>query len=105
MDVAPLSASTLAPPPPQQKPTPEVMKAAREFENMMLGQMLQPMFAGLKTDGEFGGGSGEEMFRPMLIEQYAKAMGNAGGVGLADSIAREIMRLQTTTEPTNGAAG
>jgi peptidoglycan hydrolase FlgJ len=104
MDITPLTASTLAPPAPQPKPTPEVMKAAREFETMMLGQMMQPMFEGLKTNGEFGGGSGEEMFRPMLIEQYAKAMGNSGGIGLADSIAREIMRLQTNMEPTNGVA-
>jgi Rod binding domain-containing protein len=104
MDVTPLSTSTLAPPAPQPKPTPEVLKAAREFEKMVLGQMLQPMFEGLKTDGEFGGGSGEEMFRPMLIDQYAQAMGKAGGIGLADSIAREMMRLQTTTEPTNGVA-
>lgn len=104
--LSPLSLSTLAAPKPQPEPTPEVRKAAKEFEAMLIGQLMQPMFSSLQTDGMFGGGSGEEMFRPMLIEQYAQGIGKAGGIGLADSIAREMMRLQAgATEAAHGAAG
>lgn len=92
--LSPLSLSTLAKPAPQQQPTPEIKKAAKDFEAMLIGQLMAPMFEALKTDGMFGGGSGEEMFRPMLIEQYAKGVGQAGGIGLADGIAREMMRMQ-----------
>ena len=32
------------------------------------------MFSGIKTDGLFGGGQGEEMFRSMMIDQYGKQL-------------------------------
>jgi flagellar protein FlgJ len=75
---------------------PQTRRAAEEFESMFLSQMLAPMFQGLDTDGLGGGGMGEEIFRPMLVEQYAKAISNSGGIGLADSIIAELNRLQAT---------
>lgn len=67
---------------------------AREFERMFLAEMLQPMFAGIETDGPFGGGQAEEMFRPMLIDQYADALSASGGVGIADAVLSELIRMQ-----------
>lgn len=69
--------------------------AANEFEAVFLNEMLAPMFEGLSTDGLGGGGAGEEMFRPMLIDQYAQAIQHAGGIGIADQIMRELTRMQT----------
>ena len=69
--------------------------AANEFEAVFLNEMLAPMFEGLSTDGLGGGGAGEEMFRPMLIDQYAQAIQHAGGIGIADQIVRELTRMQT----------
>lgn len=78
-----------------QRQTPEeIRRTAENFEAMFLAQMLAPMFDGLSTDGEFGGGAGERAFRPMLIEEYGRAIMRAGGVGVADAVAREMMRLQ-----------
>ena len=94
MAVDALMASTLGAAPVASKPTAEVMKAAKEFESLVIGQMLQPMFNGLDADGMFGGGEAEKMFRPMLVEEYAKAMSKNGGIGIADSVAREMMKLQ-----------
>ena len=83
----------------------EMRRAAEEFEAIFLAQMMAPMFEGLDTDGLGGGGMGEEIFRPMLIERYAEALSQAGGVGIADSIVRELMRLQEAQpEAANGAA-
>ena len=80
-------------------------RAAEEFEAVFLAQMMAPMFEGLDTDGLGGGGMGEEIFRPMLIERYAEALSQAGGVGIADSIVRELMRLQEAQpEAADGAA-
>jgi flagellar protein FlgJ len=82
----------------------ELRRAAEEFEAIFLAQMMAPMFEGLDTDGLGGGGMGEEIFRPMLIERYAEALSQAGGVGIADSIVRELMRLQESMpEGTDGA--
>ena len=93
--------STLAPAPTPPTIDPKIKKAAGEFESMVLSQMLAPIFESLDSDGLFGGGSAERMFRPMLVDQYAKGMAKAGGLGLADAVAREMMRLQgaTSTDP------
>ena len=76
--------------------SPEVRRAAEEFEAMFLSEMLAPMFENLDTEGLGGGGMGEQMFRPMLVERYAEAIAHSGGVGLADSIVRELNRLQAS---------
>jgi Rod binding domain-containing protein len=52
------------------------------------------MFSGIETDGPFGGGQGEDVFRPMLLDQYADAVARGGGVGVADAVLKEILRLQ-----------
>lgn len=81
----------------------DVRRAAEEFEAIFLAEMLAPMFEGLETDGLGGGGLGEEIFRPMLVERYAQAIAQAGGAGIADSIVRELMRLQAgATAPEDG---
>lgn len=90
---------------PQADPNAEMRRAAEEFEAIFLAQMMAPMFDGLQTDGLGGGGMGEEIFRPLLIEQYAAALSQAGGVGIADSIVRELMRLQETAPPPEAANG
>lgn len=80
-----------------REPANELRQAAEEFEAVFLGEMLRPMFEGIDTDGLGGGGMGEEIFRPMLVERYAEAIAHAGGVGIADSVVREMMRLQEMT--------
>ncbi len=72
----------------------EAERIAQEFEKMFLAEMLQPMFAGIETDGPFGGGNAEEVFRPMLLERYAESISASGGVGIADAVLSEILRLQ-----------
>ena len=79
----------------------EAAKVGQDFEAMFLSQMLTPIFDQLETDGPFGGGSAERMFRSFQVEQYGKAIAKAGGIGLAGSIQREILMLQ---EKANGAA-
>jgi Rod binding domain-containing protein len=72
----------------------QARKAGEEFESMFLGQMLSHMFAGIETNEMFGGGHGETMMRSMLVEEYAKEMSNAGGIGIADAVTREILKVQ-----------
>ena len=52
------------------------------------------MFAGTKTDGMFGGGNGEKVFRSMLSQEYGRVMSEQGGVGIADMLKTEILRMQ-----------
>jgi Rod binding domain-containing protein len=69
-------------------------KAAQDFEAMFIAQMLKPMFQSLSTEGMFGGGKGEEAYRSLLVEEYGKAIANAGGVGIADQVKAEMLKLQ-----------
>lgn len=103
---APLPMRALPTAPTPQQGADEARRAAEEFESVFLAEMLAPMFEGLSTDGLGGGGMGEQMFRPMLVERYAESITRAGGVGIADSIVRELMRMQEAqaTETDDGAA-
>jgi Rod binding domain-containing protein len=69
-------------------------KAAEEFEAIFISQFLSAMFQGIKTDGPFGGGAGEEIFRSLMLEQYGKRIATDGGFGLADSVKRQLLSLQ-----------
>jgi flagellar protein FlgJ len=72
----------------------KLRKAASEFETQFVSQMLTPMFETVETDPMFGGGHGEEMFRSLLVNEYGKQMSNRGGLGIADSVYRELLRAQ-----------
>lgn len=86
----------------QSKEDAKVDLAAKEFEAMFVAQMLQPMFEGLSTDGLFGGGKGEEIFRGFMIEEYGKMMAETGQLGIADNIKAEMIRMQA--KQTGGAS-
>ncbi|MFC3069623.1 rod-binding protein [Phenylobacterium soli] len=72
----------------------QIKQTAQDFESSFLSVMMQQMFAGLSTDGPFGGGPGEEMFRSVLTDAMAKQVTRTGGVGVAASVEREMLKLQ-----------
>ena len=69
-------------------------KVAEELEGLFISQMINHMFKGIKTDGLTGGGNGEAMFRDLLVQEYGKAISKASGIGLADSIERQLLERQ-----------
>lgn len=77
----------------------EVRRVAEEFEAVFLNTMLAPMFEELEPDPVFGGGPGEDAYRAMLVEEYSKSIARAGGIGIAESVERELLRLQEAAQP------
>ncbi len=78
-----------------QPPIAKAWKAARDFEAMALGELLEPMFATVDTaHGPTGGGDGEAAWRPMLTQEMAKHMAAHGGLGLAVPLFHQILRMQ-----------
>ena len=73
-------------------------EAAEEFEAIFLASMFESMFAGIKTDGPFGGGHGESIYRSMLNQEYANAIAKSGGVGIADDLFNEMIKLQEQSQ-------
>jgi Rod binding domain-containing protein len=76
----------------------QARRAAEDFEAMFLSQMLAPVFADLGKDAMFGGGPGEQVYRSMMVQEYGKAIARAGGLGIADSVEREILKLQEAAQ-------
>jgi peptidoglycan hydrolase FlgJ len=74
-------------------------KAAKNFESVFISQFLGSMFSGIPTDGPFGGGEGEEMFRSLMTDQYAKSIESRGGFGIASTVARQLLSHQEAPQP------
>jgi Rod binding domain-containing protein len=71
-----------------------IEKAANEFESVFIAQFLGTMFSGIKSDGITGGGQGEEMFRSLLMNQYAEGLQAQGGFGLAAQVKAQMLKMQ-----------
>ncbi|MGF1631432.1 MAG: rod-binding protein [Kiloniellaceae bacterium] len=71
-----------------------VRQVAQEFEALFLSEMLAPVFESVDTDGLFGGGESEKIFRSMMVQEYGKAIAQSGSVGIADAVQREILKMQ-----------
>ena len=73
----------------------KLRRAAEDFTAVALNEMLKPMFDTQDgTDGPFGGGAGERAFKPMMVDEIAKQMAHGGGLGLAEPVYQQMLRLQ-----------
>ena len=87
-----------APRPGQYQNRAQIRDAAEQFEAVYLSEMLGPMFESLDAEGPFGGGSGERMFRSVLVQEYSLAIAKSGGVGIADAVERELLKMQEVNQ-------
>ena len=69
-------------------------KTAEDFAAFFFSQSLESVFGSMSSDKMFGGGSGEEVFKSLLTQEYGKVVARSTGAGLADTVQREILRLQ-----------
>jgi|WetSurMetagenome_2_1015567.scaffolds.fasta_scaffold608924_1 peptidoglycan hydrolase FlgJ len=82
----------------------QIKQAAQAFESVFISQMLGQMFEGISTDGPFGGGQGEAMFRSLMVDEYGKQIAAQGGIGLADNVTRELLQHQEAARRTRNTA-
>ena len=80
--------------PQRPQPAARMRETAQAFETSFLSQMLKPMFEGLSTDGPLGGGQAEATWRGFMLDAMAKQTVRAGGIGLADQVVSEMLRMQ-----------
>ncbi len=81
----------------------KIRRTSHEFEAQLVSQMLQPMFEGLSTDGEFGGGPAEGTWRGFMVDAMGKQMAKAGGLGIASAVQREMLKMQGLSDPSTEA--
>lgn len=72
--------------------TDSVVAKAKELEGVLIGQLVNAMFATLGDD--MPGGSGEEMFRGVLAEKVGAQAARGPGVGLSASVVETMINLQ-----------
>jgi len=72
----------------------KIRETAEAFEAVFLSQMLKPMFETVETDSFFGGGRAEEIYRSQMVEEVGKSMAKNGGIGIADTVYKELLKLQ-----------
>ena len=73
----------------------KLRKQAVDLEGVFLNTLMKEMFSSIKTDeASFGGGFAEEPWRGMQAEQFAGALAETGGIGLADQLMGDLLRLQ-----------
>jgi flagellar protein FlgJ len=72
----------------------QIDKAANAFESQFLSTMLGFMFDGEEVNPVFGGGAAEEIYRSMLVDEYGKMMQRTGGIGVADQVRQELLKIQ-----------
>lgn len=78
----------------QPAPANMTRETAVDFEAFFLSQVFAEMFSGIETDPVFGGGQGETVFRSLMIQEFGTSVARSGGVGIADSVMREMIALQ-----------
>ena len=81
-------------------------KQADDFETMFLEQVTQQLTAApAGSEGPLGeNGIGGDVYKSQLTQEYAKQIQKAGGLGLSDSILRDLLRVQEQSG-TAAAAG
>lgn len=71
-----------------------VEEAAQEFEAVFLSQMLQHMFKEVDFDPLSEDSASDDIYKSMLIDQYGKILSRAGGIGVAEHVKREMLKMQ-----------
>lgn len=69
-------------------------QSAEDFEAFFLTRMMETMFEGVSTDGMFGGGHAEKIYRSMLLDEYGKEMAKVGAIGVKDWVMNSILQMQ-----------
>lgn len=68
--------------------------AAKEFESFFVYQMLEQTQPEVDVNSPFSGGVAEKAFRPILNEHIAKEIVESGGVGLRETIIKQMNKYQ-----------
>lgn len=76
----------------------QAAQTAQDFEAMFLAQLLQPMFKGIDAQTAFGGGPGADVYKDMMVKEYGKIIAQSGGVGIAEKVQAEMLRIQEQSQ-------
>lgn len=76
----------------------QINTVAEDFEAFFVSMMTETMMSGISTDGPFGGGQGEKVFRSILVQEYGKEAAQQGNFGIADAVRNQLLKMQEMQE-------
>jgi Rod binding domain-containing protein len=89
----PARAPTLSAPAPED---PKLREAAREFEAVFIQQLLSQMRSANRALSGQPASFSRETYESWQDEETARSIARGGGIGLADSLYRQLVQQQTT---------
>jgi Rod binding domain-containing protein len=73
----------------------KIRKTADDFETMFLENMMSQVFPQEAAEGPIGdNGTGSQVYRGMLVNEYARSVAKSGGIGISDTIYRQMLQMQ-----------
>ncbi|OGP15042.1 MAG: hypothetical protein A2052_05040 [Deltaproteobacteria bacterium GWA2_54_12] len=85
---------TEAPKGPSRDSNKELKRAVADFESLFINQMFKSMRETIGKSELFHGGKAEDIYSSMLDAELSKNMAQAGGIGLADMLMRQLSDLE-----------
>jgi len=81
--------------------TQRIAKAAKDMEGLMLYMLLKQMWATIPKSPYFDSGLSTQFYREMYLDEVAKRVAESGGIGIAQSVERELTdwAARTATPP------
>ena len=77
--------------------SPGTRKTADDFETMFLENTMDRLTQNTGEEGPLGdNGTGGSVYKSMLSKEYAKSIVKSGGLGIADQVYSQMMRMQET---------
>ena len=73
-------------------------RVAREFEALLLAELMKTASKPLPLSGILDGGSAGQLYREMFLDEVARISAARGGLGLADAVADELQKAKTGTD-------
>lgn len=73
----------------------ETKKAGKQFEALLIQQMLASMWETVPKDGLVSGGKEEEMYRDMFNEAMGTEISEKQSLGIADAIVKDINKINS----------
>lgn len=72
----------------------QINAVAEDFEAFFVTMMMESMMSGIETNGPFGGGHGEKVFRSVLVQEYGKEAARRSEFGIADAVREQLLKMQ-----------
>jgi flagellar protein FlgJ len=82
----------------------QTRKTAEDFETMFLEQSLDRLTQETGEEGPLGNnGEGGGIYKSMLSKEYAKSVSKTGGVGIADQVYAQMLKMQESAGHVGGS--